>query len=709
MSDNDNPEVRIVTSLPGAARARWSPEPCVTDFESFVAWLKDHDGKGDKTSRPYLGGTLKRSPGRRRNDNLDLRYVATLDADKADKGFLAHARKVLGSMGLRAEIHTTASHDPSIGKYRYRVEVPFDRGAEPAEYLSITSHLIKKIGVQYFDRQASTSPAHVAYAPATPGVEWASLPGKAIPLDDWALTVEPLDWHPTDSIGAITLDEWREAHAHQDPSCHYGREALDGVIERMESIKEGEGVHTDACYYAARRAVELVGAGCWNLDDVDTLKQVALGLRKEQRPNEFREALVSALEKGDEGKTECGIHRQDLEPWEGDDLEGETTDDRPGGLETLDLVALLDPDRPPRRHLWFGICPTGDHTSVVAPAGVGKSLLVLGLVLAALKGDRQFIGRALDFNDDAHVWYVDMENSHDDWVERLTSYGLDQESIALLAPRLHVLSLQPLSGLDTPRGTAQLTAWLGEGGVKAGDLLVLDSTQRVTEGEENSNDTLRGMDRTNRWLKARGVTVVRTDNTGKDVDRGARGAMNKIDDVGYSFLLKPVGDRKKGRFALENLKHRGAGDGGNLVFDRTYDEDGHLAWLPVVNDGPVTDFDELDEHDANLVLVTWLLTEPSSGPNFEKEWVAQNRITGMATGATDARRVRLEQLVARGYVRKENLPLAKDPTQTAASPSYSISEKGRGWVADQGEDWVASQGAFLARRVPVAEKKGRRR
>jgi hypothetical protein len=69
---------------------------------------------------------------------------------------------------------------------------------------------------------------------------------------------------------------------------------------------------------------------------------------------------------------------------------------------------------------------------------------------------------------------------------------------------------------------------------------VLDSFQRVTSGPENDSDTIRAYYlHTGIRLKRRGITVIRTDNTGKDINAGARGSSGKRDDLDVELILTP--------------------------------------------------------------------------------------------------------------------------------------------------------------------------
>ncbi|WP_453984283.1 bifunctional DNA primase/polymerase [Brevibacterium casei] len=243
------------------------------------------------------------------------------------------------------------------------------------------------------------------------------------------------------------------------------------------------------------------------------------------------------------------------------------------------LAALVDPDRPERAWAWHGVVPEGEQVSIIAPAGEGKSLLVQALAVALALRRPKFIGRQLTFARSARVLIVDMENSDDDHAERLTDLGVTPENVERVSERLLLLSMPRLRGLDTDKGAEQLRAILDAYGIGRGDLLILDSTQRVTEGEENSSDTMRRLyNLTSAELKRRGLTVIRTDNTGWAGDR-ARGSSGKRDDVGGSWTLKRD-EREREVFSLINTKQRSKGDGSTLTFRRSLDETGRLAFVP---------------------------------------------------------------------------------------------------------------------------------
>ena len=107
-----------------------------------------------------------------------------------------------------------------------------------------------------------------------------------------------------------------------------------------------------------------------------------------------------------------------------------------------------------------------------------------------------------------------------------------------------LLHLPPLTPLDTAGGGLDLLALCDVYGIDSGDVIVLDSLQRVTSGPENDADTARALDRhTGQPLKRRGVAVVRSDNLGKQADRGARGSAGKRDDVAVEWRMTRDSDR----------------------------------------------------------------------------------------------------------------------------------------------------------------------
>jgi hypothetical protein len=219
----------------------------------------------------------------------------------------------------------------------------------------------------------------------------------------------------------------------------------------------------------------------------------------------------------------------------------------------LDLGPLLRDDRPEREWLIHGLIPCGAAVSLVAPAGNKKSLFLLAASIAVARGDGAFAGIRITKR---RVLYIDMENTEDDLSERLRDLDVHPEDLGRL-DNLIVLHLPPLAPLDTSRGAQDLAAIVNAYGLQAGDVVVLDSFQRVTQGPENDSDTTRAYYlHTGMGLKRRGLTVIRTDNTGHAETGRARGSSGKKDDVDIELVLTKINDA---RFEIKPGKVRISG------------------------------------------------------------------------------------------------------------------------------------------------------
>ena len=119
-----------------------------------------------------------------------------------------------------------------------------------------------------------------------------------------------------------------------------------------------------------------------------------------------------------------------------------------------------------------------------------------------------------------------------DLYERLTSLGYGPHDNLT---RLHYALLPSLPPLDTPEGGNHLLALAQQ---LQADAVVVDTIGRAVTGEENSADTIRAFYRhTAQQLKQAGISVLRTDHSGKDADKGQRGTSAKNDDVDIVFKL----------------------------------------------------------------------------------------------------------------------------------------------------------------------------
>jgi hypothetical protein len=160
---------------------------------------------------------------------------------------------------------------------------------------------------------------------------------------------------------------------------------------------------------------------------------------------------------------------------------------------------------------------------IYAPKKQEKSLLTL-MMVASLATGQALLGRPNHHGRALRVLYIDLENPESDIRERLEDAGYRPDDL----PDLRYLSFPSLPGLDSPTGGAHLLALVER---HQPELIVLDSTARVVAGKENDADTSRNFYRHSMLpVKALGLTVLRLDNTGKDVTLGQRGSSAKGDE-----------------------------------------------------------------------------------------------------------------------------------------------------------------------------------
>lgn len=158
-----------------------------------------------------------------------------------------------------------------------------------------------------------------------------------------------------------------------------------------------------------------------------------------------------------------------------------------------------------------------------SPAKVGKSEFVLSVAVALATGRGVLRQSAADPID---VVYLDYEMTEDDLDERLGDLGYEEGADL---EHFHYYLLPNLPPLDSAKGGKELESIVSDDHAA---LVIIDTTSRAVEGDENESDTVRALYRhSGLMLKRRGVTVARLDNAGKDLTRGQRGTSAKNDDV----------------------------------------------------------------------------------------------------------------------------------------------------------------------------------
>ena len=171
----------------------------------------------------------------------------------------------------------------------------------------------------------------------------------------------------------------------------------------------------------------------------------------------------------------------------------------------------------------------GRGHAVYAGAKTGKSWSVLAACAAVATG-RTFLGFT---NPAATVLYVDYEMTEADIRDRLRSFGYGPDDDL---SRLHYALLVSTPPLDTPEGGHAL---LAAAQTVSADLVVIDTTSRAVEGEENSSDTYKAFYRhTGAVLKHEGIALVRLDHSGKTAEKGMRGSSAKADDVDVVWRME---------------------------------------------------------------------------------------------------------------------------------------------------------------------------
>lgn len=176
--------------------------------------------------------------------------------------------------------------------------------------------------------------------------------------------------------------------------------------------------------------------------------------------------------------------------------------------------------------LYEPVLESGTVNALFGQPGIGKSLLAMWMsVEIAKKG--------------FPVVYVDDENRIQDTVERLRAFGCNPRELN----NLFLYSFSGLPPLDTPDGGRHLSAVSER---HAGKLVVLDTTSRMVEGDENSASTYLQLYRCSLVpLKAAGRCVLRLDHPGKDDAKGMRGSSAKVGDVDTIWRLTSSEDYEK--------------------------------------------------------------------------------------------------------------------------------------------------------------------
>lgn len=211
-----------------------------------------------------------------------------------------------------------------------------------------------------------------------------------------------------------------------------------------------------------------------------------------------------------------------------------------------------------------GLLNEGESGSLIAQAGVGKSLLTLEVAVALSLG-LPVLGEPA--NAPINVMYIDLENSEAELADRLRSMGIAPH---LLNDRLSYASFPDLPPLNTVEG-GRVLALAAE--AFNPQLIVLDTISRLIGGNEDSAETWQSFYRYAMVpLKRQNRTVLRLDHQGHDSSKGARGSSAKRDDVDVAWIMQ----NKNNNITLTCNKGRGLGHPEKIELRRHSDPLRHL-------------------------------------------------------------------------------------------------------------------------------------
>ncbi|PFG40606.1 AAA domain-containing protein [Georgenia soli] len=589
-----------VATAPFTKTAHWR-QSTIT-WSGLKAWMGD---PGDsKESGGYLLGELRKTTVdhvdragctalHRRKGSVVSRCVLALDADSATPELVERVK----ALGVATLVHTTWSHTPD--EPRYRILILLDRDVSPEEYRLLARAVMKALGIEQFDTSCEQAERFM-FRPATQDPDaYQHWTFDGDPLDVGSWLARQLDRLLDEPDAAPEPAERRSAPvtASAEYAAHV-RGVIAWTLGKLDELRDlpngftvswpgakapdkepGEVGWDYGAYLAAQRLVQASNSGIgYSLEDAkrDFTKHAPPADDRYDPEHKWEDAVAFV---GDQG-TPYQSAAEEFDAVEADEPSSADVNGVRERFARLDLYQLLDPNRPEREWVVHDLVPAGTAVAIVAPAGVGKSLLLLAMALDIARGKPDFAGLVIP--QARRVLIVDMENTADDYAERLSSLGITRDNVADLDDRFVLIDLPPLAALDTAEGGRELMSILDAYDIGPGDVVVLDSFQRVTEGKENDSDTARAFYRhTGAVLKKRGVTVVRTDNTGKDAEKGARGTSSKRDDVDLELLLTRDAD-DPGRLYLKPGKSRLAGIA-SLTLTQGHDEDGWLIYTASSN------------------------------------------------------------------------------------------------------------------------------
>lgn len=193
----------------------------------------------------------------------------------------------------------------------------------------------------------------------------------------------------------------------------------------------------------------------------------------------------------------------------------------------LDFRTLFETDFDAERWRLWPLVQCGQVAALYGPPKVGKSLVLLDLIVHSIRGAAKGEAPASPLR----VLYLDRENSARDIARRLRDLGGSPSDLG----NLKYISFPQIDWLDTEAGGEQLLALARR---HRANLVVLDSVSRFVQGSENEASTWNALyAHSLAPLKGAEIASLRVDHTGKQEDRGMRGSSAKASDVDAAWSL----------------------------------------------------------------------------------------------------------------------------------------------------------------------------
>ena len=317
----------------------------------------------------------------------------------------------------------------------------------------------------------------------------------------------------------LTADGWTLGHTDRDGCQHWTRPGKD----TREGTSATVGYQGRDILRVFTSAISALPEGAYS----------RFGYTAATRHHGNRSAFATELLRGEGPLTPL----KPLTPWTPEATPAHDPTTRLELAHLVDWTRFWENDQSDEEWLAYPIVPAGRAIALYAPAKAGKSTITLAIAAAVATG-RPVLGKRI--HPITEVLYLDYEMTPADLQQRLLELGYGPDDNL---EHLHYALLPSLPPLDTVEGATAVLELIDTTGA---EFVVVDTFGRAVGGEEDHADTVRAFYRhTGLSLKARGVTYLRTDHSGKDVAKGMRGSSAKNDDVDLVWQLSRT-DTKDG-------------------------------------------------------------------------------------------------------------------------------------------------------------------